>query len=146
MHGHVRALVREGCETIFYPCMSYNLDENQGDNCYNCPIVAYYPEVLAANVPELRDIRFLHGYVGLHRPHNVPRKLWEMLYRDFYIPLPRIRTAVHAAYATYQAHMAQIGEEGRRVIAQAREQKKPIILLAAHRIMRIRKLITGLIG
>ncbi len=130
MHGHVRALVREGCETIFYPCMSYNLDENQGDNCYNCPIVAYYPEVLAANVPELRDIRFLHGYVGLHRPHNVPRKLWEMLYRDFYIPLPQIRTAVHAAYAAYQSHMAQIGAEGRRVIAQAREQKKPIILLA----------------
>ena len=130
MHGHVRALVREGCETIFYPCMSYNLDEGMGDNCFNCPIVAYYPEVLAANVPELRDVRFIHGYVGLHRPRNVPRKLWEMLYRDFYIPLPQIRAAVHAAYAAYQEHMAKIAAEGERVIAAAREEGKPIIVLA----------------
>ena len=25
--------------------MSYNLDERLGDNHYNCPVVAYYPEV-----------------------------------------------------------------------------------------------------
>lgn len=130
MHGHIRALVREGCETIFYPCMSYNLDEGMGDNCYNCPIVAYYPEVLAANVPELRELRFIHGYVGLHRPGNVARKLWEMLYRDFYIPLPQIRTAVRAAYAAYEAHMDRIAQEGKRVIAAAREQGKPLIVLA----------------
>ncbi len=130
MHGHVRALLREGCGTIFYPCMSYNLDEGMGDNCFNCPIVAYYPEVLAANVPELREVRFIHGYVGLHRPRNVPRKLWEMLYRDFAIPLPQIRAAVRAAYAAYRSHMERIDAEGKRVISAAREQGKPIIVLA----------------
>ena len=34
-------------DAIFYPCMSYNLDEHLGDNHYNCPVVAYYPEVVA---------------------------------------------------------------------------------------------------
>ncbi len=130
MHGHIRALIHAGIETIFAPCMSYNLDEGMGDNCFNCPIVAYYPEVLAANVPELRQIRFIHGYVGLHRPRNVARKLWEMLYRDFYIPLPQIRKAVRAAYAQYEAHMEEIAAEGKRVIAEARKQGKPIIVLA----------------
>ena len=50
MHGHVQTLIDEGVKTIFYPCMSYNLDEKLGDNHYNCPVVAYYPEVIAANV------------------------------------------------------------------------------------------------
>ena len=40
-------------DAIFYPCMSYNFDEGLGDNHYNCPVVAYYPEVLAANCHEL---------------------------------------------------------------------------------------------
>ena len=43
MHGHVQTLIDEGAETIFYPCLSYNFDENLGDNHYNCPVVAYYP-------------------------------------------------------------------------------------------------------
>ena len=38
-------------DTIFYPCMSYNFDEHMADNHYNCPVVAYYPELLAANMP-----------------------------------------------------------------------------------------------
>ena len=50
MHGHVQALIDEDVPYIFYPCMSYNLDEGLGDNHYNCPVVAYYPEVIGANV------------------------------------------------------------------------------------------------
>ena len=38
-----------------------------GDNHYNCPVVAYYPELLAANVPALKKTKFLDPYVGLHR-------------------------------------------------------------------------------
>ena len=41
-------------KTIFYPCMSYNFDEKLGDNHYNCPVVAYYPEVIAANMDGAR--------------------------------------------------------------------------------------------
>ena len=35
--------------------MTYNLDEELGDNHYNCPVVAYYPEVLGANMPALKE-------------------------------------------------------------------------------------------
>ena len=34
---------------VFYPCLTYNVDEGLGANHYNCPVVAYYPEVIAAN-------------------------------------------------------------------------------------------------
>ena len=57
LHGHVEALVEMGADTIFYPCMSYNFNEKTSDNHYNCPVVAYYPELLAANVPELKTVQ-----------------------------------------------------------------------------------------
>ena len=47
--------------------MSYNFDEKPSDNNYTCPVVAYYPELLAANVPDLKKTRFLYPYAGLHR-------------------------------------------------------------------------------
>ena len=34
-------------DAIFYPCLTYNIDEGLGQNHYNCPVVAYYPELLA---------------------------------------------------------------------------------------------------
>ena len=46
LHGHIMALLEEGIDTIFYPCMSYNFDEHLSDNHYNCPVVAYYPDLL----------------------------------------------------------------------------------------------------
>ena len=59
LHGHVEALVEAGVDAVWYPCMSYNNDEGIGDNHYNCPVVAYYPELIAANVPSLKQTRFL---------------------------------------------------------------------------------------
>ena len=71
LHGHVEALVEEGVDAIWYPCMSYNNDEGIGDNHYNCPVVAYYPELLAANVPLLKQTKFLNPYVGLWRQRTL---------------------------------------------------------------------------
>ena len=73
LHGHVEALVEMGVDAIFYPCMSYNFDEKTADNNYNCPVVAYYPELLAANMPDLKKTRFLNPYAGLHRPKDYER-------------------------------------------------------------------------
>ena len=49
LHGHVMSLAEQGVDAIFYPCMPYNFNEGVSDNNYNCPVVAYYPELLAAN-------------------------------------------------------------------------------------------------
>ena len=31
VHGHIAKLQIDGFDTIFYPCMSYNIDEKKGD-------------------------------------------------------------------------------------------------------------------
>lgn len=60
MHGHMTELVESGITTIFYPGLTYNIDEHAGDNHYNCPIVAYYAELLHANMECLKNVDFLH--------------------------------------------------------------------------------------
>ena len=62
-------------DAIFYPCLTYNVDEGLGDNHYNCPVVAYYPEVLAGNCPELEGKKFIYDYVGIHRPKDFVHKM-----------------------------------------------------------------------
>ncbi len=50
MHGHVEELIGRGVDMIFYPCLTYNVDERASVNHYNCPVVAYYSELLAGNL------------------------------------------------------------------------------------------------
>ena len=76
MHGHVCALIDEGVKTIFYPCLTYNFDEGLSDNHYNCPVVAYYPEVISANVSELEGLNFINDYLGVHRKKISLKNAW----------------------------------------------------------------------
>ena len=62
IHGHVEKLIKEGIDFIFYPCLSYNIDEGLGDNHYNCPVVAYYPEVIKNNMEDIQKIKFFNQY------------------------------------------------------------------------------------
>ena len=74
-HGHIQFLAKLGLDAIFYPCMTYNLDEGLGDNHYNCPVVAYYPEVIAGNCPEVQQTKFIYDYVASTGPRTSPKDL-----------------------------------------------------------------------
>ena len=129
-HGHVETLIARGVKTVFYPCMSYNVDERLGDNHYNCPVVAYYPEVIAANMPEVRGIDFIHGYVGLDHPRVLPGKLLALLSPRFPdLTLKEVRRACGKAYAAYRAWMEESRAKAAEMIASARAQGKQILVL-----------------
>ena len=130
MHGHVDALIAQGVKTIFYPCMSYNIDEHLGDNHYNCPVVAYYPEVISANMPAVREIDFIHDYVGIDHRREFPKKLFEILKKHFPdLTLREVRRASDAAYDAYSAYMTDIRRKGEEMVEQARAQGRRIIVL-----------------
>jgi len=131
IHGHIQSLIEEGVETIFYPCMTYNLDEGLGDNHYNCPVVAYYPEVIAANVPDIKKVRFIYDYLGIHNRKAFPKKLHEKLVRYYPdITLKEVVQAAGAAYKEYESYLADIRRQGWRIVEAARRENKPIIVLA----------------
>ena len=130
LHGHVEALVDMGVDAIFYPCMSYNFDEKTADNNYNCPVVAYYPELLAANMPDLKKTRFLNPYAGLHRPRDYERIGSQWFADTFGIPRKEAVSAIRAAYQAYDRYKEEVRHTGQQYIDEARKNGLPIIVLA----------------
>ena len=130
MHGHIDNLLKKGVDAIFYPCMTYNLDENRGDNCYNCPVVAYYPELLAANVAELQTFDFMMPYFELTHHKKFIRQAEHFFCRKYRsIKKRRVAQAAEAAYAAQEEYYAAVQEEGRRAIAYADAHGKEIAVV-----------------
>ena len=101
--------------------MSYNFDEHLSDNHYNCPVVAYYPDLLGVNIPALEDIKYLHPNLGLHRPKDFEKKGAQLLETEFGIPKRASVKAIRKAYAAYEdfrrlVQKAEQKPEGRRFV------------------------------
>ena len=131
VHGHIQTLIDMGAETIFYPCLSYNFDEHLGDNHYNCPVVAYYPEVIKNNMKDIRKVHFIKEYFGIHRPNDFPKKAYERL--SFHFPditLNEIRNAAKLAYQEQENYRKKVIDKGNEIIAKAEKEGKKIFVLA----------------
>ena len=131
MHGHVQTLIDSGIDTIFYPCLSYNFDEGKSDNHYNCPVVAYYSEVIKTNMKDVKNITFINDYFGIHRKKDFPKKAHEILSKYFKaLTLKEVKNAAKKAYEEYDLHMARIKAKGEDILKKARREGKEIIVLA----------------
>lgn len=131
VHGHIQTLIDMGAETIFYPCLSYNFDEHLGDNHYNCPVVAYYPEVIKNNMKDIRKVHFIKEYFGIHRPNDFPKKAYERL--SFHFPdltLNEVRNAAKLAYQEQENYRKKVIDKGNEIIAKAEKEGKKIFVLA----------------
>lgn len=131
-HGHVEWLLDKGVDTIFMPCVSYERRQfSDADNNYNCPIVAFYPQVLAKNMEHLqRDgVRFMTPFVNLDNPEKLPERLVE-IFADWGVSLPEAKAAVAAGYEEMGNVYADIKAEGDRALQYAREHDLRVIVLA----------------
>ena len=131
VHGHIEKLINEGNEIIFYPCTSYNIDEHLGDNHFNCPIVAYYPQQIENNVSKVHDITFIHDFIAIHDKNVFIDKVTYTLNKYFKkIPKHEIIASADLAYKEYANYLAEIREKAQEYIKEARELHQPIIVLA----------------
>lgn len=84
--------------------MSYNVDEHKGDNNYNCPVVAYYPELIEANMRLPEKVTLINDYVGIHRKKDFISHFYKILQKYFDgISKNEVKAAAEAAYAEYAA-------------------------------------------
>lgn len=118
-HGHIVDLIEQGVRVIFYPCIPYERKEDQtGDNHYNCPIVASYPEVIKNNVDELKEegIQFLHPFLNLDSKKSVIKALVQAL-EPFHLSKSEITEAVEAAYQEQQVFKEDMMKKGEETLA-----------------------------
>ena len=131
VHGHVLNLLDKKVDKIFYPINVYNFKEKAYvDNNYNCPIVAYYPELLEANIDELNSNNFISPYISMGTKtfkQNVYYAL-KKHYPD--LSLKEIDSAIKNAYQSYYKFKEEIEVLSEVAIKYAKENDLKVICLA----------------
>ena len=131
-HGHIESLLARGITTIFYPCVPLEARESAGaDNHFNCPVVAFYPQVLERNLDGLRapGVRYLAPLLNLDNPTKLAERLVEV-FADWNVSPAEAAAAVEAGYAEDTQVKADIRAEGRRALAYLAEHDVKGIVLA----------------
>lgn len=131
MHGHIEWLLDREPDVIFYPDMSYNIDEGLGANHYNCPVVAYYPQVLLDNVERLNEKNFICDFLSLNDPAFFKKRMKRILPKYFDgISKRDIGKAADLAFAEYSDYLSKIRGKAEEYISLAKRDGKPVIVLA----------------
>ncbi len=129
MHGHIESLLDKGVDFIFYPCESYNLDEHDSTNHYNCPVVAYYPELLKANNERLNDDNFVMPYLDPNMVKPMAKTLQKAL-KKYKLPLSLIREGIEEGFRRLDSYHADVRERTRYILSEAERAEKPVVVLA----------------
>lgn len=132
VHGHIADLVNKGTKKIFYPCIPFNLKEDQqADNNYNCPIVTSYPETINANMDVLRTeaITFFYPFLPIDKPKKfIKRFTQEMVVEG--LKLDEVKKATEKAYKELESFKADIRQKGEEALKYINENNLKGIVLA----------------
>lgn len=131
VHGHIIKLIEDKVDAIFYPCMSYNKDEGKSNNNYHCPVVAYYPELIGANVKDIEKISFLNGFIDFNNFKNLSKQLLKML-SEFDVKLNKkdILNALKVAQQEQDKYKKYVIDMGKNAIEYAKDNNKKTVVLA----------------
>ena len=129
IHGHVESLIDAGVDFIFMPCESYNIDEHCSVNHYNCPVVAYYPELLKANNERLTDENFMMPYIDLNMNRNTVSKLYEQL-KKYGVKKGAVNRALKEGFGRLESYRRDVRAKADEILARAEKEGKQVIVLA----------------
>ena len=130
MHGHIIELIEKGADVIFYPSLTYNVDEKIGDNHYNCPVVAYYSELLNANLDELKKVKLLYPYLNINSSKELEKELYRELSKICKINKKLLKKSIQNAKIQYEKWKFDIKTEGKRALDYAKTHGKFALVLA----------------
>ncbi len=129
MHGHIESLLDAGVDFIFLPCESYNIDEHCSLNHYNCPVVAYYPELLKANNERLNSDNFIMPYIDLNMRKRAVKTLQSALSR-YKLKKREISDALDEGFARLEKYHADVKSKADEILWRAELEGKQVVVLA----------------
>ena len=132
-HGHIVGLIKQGINTIFYPCVPYSRKEyEKADNHYNCPIVISYSEVLKNNVEELKDknIKFLNPFLPFDAKSLTETIMELPEFKEYNFTKKELLNAAKKAEQEYQNYKNDIRKKGEETLKYINENKLHGIVLA----------------
>ena len=133
-HRHLQELVVRGVKLIFYPGVQKEAREyRDADNCFNCPVVAGYPDVAGLNVDGLSsgDVRYIHSFFSVDAPDKIAGQVAKEFARDGVVPVEAAE-AVKKAYAAQAEFKSDVEEMGDRAVRHVNAKGITGIVLAGH--------------
>lgn len=131
-HGHIYDLLKKEVDFIFYPCMSYNIDEKISENCYNCPVVAYYPELIKANVGALKDTKFIYPHIDINDLEFMSNSLKNEFEKfGFKFSLEAVKNAVYHGQEELNKYKKAILAKGEETLKFVIENNQNAVILAS---------------
>lgn len=130
VHGHIINLKDKDIEHIFYPNMPYNQMESDNlQNHYNCPVVGCYPELINANL-EFNNQAFIMPYISLENEKAFINIMYQELKKLGKYSKKAIKEAYQAGLANLLQFREDIFIEGERVFNDVLEHNKRALVLA----------------
>ena len=132
-HGHIMDLLNKNVDYIFFPCIPREQKEfpSQAD-CYNCPVVTGYPELLAKNISELSEsgIPFFAPFLPLDEKILAKRLKSVPLFAGF--SSLQLRMAVKRAFVELRRFKKDIRNAGVEAVEKLKQSGEYGIVLAGH--------------
>ena len=133
-HGHIMSLIKQGINTIFYPCIPYSRREYESsDNHYNCPIVISYSEVIKNNVEELRSdkIKYINPFLPIDDVKNLVKVVYNLeCFKEYNFTKKELRDAAECAEQEYQKFKQDVRNKGKEAIKYIKNNNLRGIVLA----------------
>jgi len=129
MHGHIESLLDKGVDFIFLPCESYNVDEHDSVNHYNCPIVAYYSELLKANNERLNEDNFIMPYIDVNEKKTASIRLSAALSK-YGVTKKEAAKGLDYGFKRLEEYHKDIKLRADYIVDRAQREGKQIIVLA----------------
>ena len=126
-HGHIQSLLDKGVDFIFYPCMSYNVDEVSRIIIITacCSLLPRFK----ANIPELNSSNFIAPYLDINIKKHAAKAVAASL-SAYGITAKQVASVLNKAYSEQVRHRRHIEKKAQEIISQARSRGQKIIVLA----------------
>ncbi|WP_432666202.1 acyl-CoA dehydratase activase-related protein [Wukongibacter baidiensis] len=132
VHGHIVNLVKRGVDKVFYPCIPFNIKEDEeAGNHYNCPVVTSYPQTIKANIDILRtnNVKLLHPFLPIDNPKKMIKRLTQELSTEG-ISKEEINKAAQKAYGELERYKEDVRKKGEETLRYIEEKGIKGIVLA----------------
>lgn len=133
MHGHIKALLRQKVDRIFYPYVVFERKEDRfSKNSFNCPIVAGYSDVIKSsmNTAKNHGIPFDAPVISFKDDKLLTQSCCDYL-KTLGIKKSVALTAIEAAIQEQNRYLTTLTQRANEVLEEAIKAKRMVILLAA---------------
>ncbi len=133
VHGHIMNLLDKGINTIFYPCIMFEMEKfKTSDNNYNCPIVQSYSEAIKLNVEDLetRKIKYINPFLPLEEKALLKRFLELEEFKEYNFTKEELENAIKEGFKEQRKYKREVRKKGEEFLKWVNEHNEKAIVLA----------------